>query len=115
MPVNYMLIETLMKFHHYLGDSFKIAVPCMDNRQMTLQEVSCLLVDRITAIYSHGIGGQTPAFPPGNPHHSDPHWRNLLFHEYYHGETGQGLGAAHQTGWTGLVANLLLMKHNKGD
>lgn len=116
MPVNYMLIETLMKFHHYLGGNFKVEVPCMDDREMTLHEVSCLLVDRITAIYCRDANGQTPAFPSGSPHHSDPHWRDLLlFNEYYHGETGQGLGAAHQTGWTGLVANLLLMQHDKRD
>ena len=110
MPVNYLLVETLMKFHHYLGDNFRVAVPCMDNREMTLHEVACLLADRLVGIYRRDGAGNIPAFLPDSPHQSDPHWRDLLlFNEYYHGETGQGLGSAHQTGWTGLVANLLLL------
>ncbi len=111
MPVNYLLIETLLKFHHYLGGNFKVAVPCMNNREMTLQEVSCLLIDRIAGVFRRDANGNIAAFAPDSPFQADPHWQDLLlFNEYFHGETGQGLGAAHQTGWTGLVANLLLMK-----
>ena len=112
MPVNYLLIETLMNFHHYLGDNFTVEVPCADNCKMTLHEVSGLLAERVSNIFRRDENGHIPAFAPGSPHQTDPHWQGLLlFNEYYHGETGQGLGAAHQTGWTGLVANLLLMKH----
>ncbi|HEY3326687.1 MAG TPA: glucosidase [Novimethylophilus sp.] len=110
-PVNFLLIETLMKFQQFLGDNFKVEVPCMDNREMTLREVSCLLADRVAGVFRRDENGRIPAFAADSPYQSDPHWRDLLlFNEYYHGETGQGLGAAHQTGWTGLVANLLLMK-----
>lgn len=109
MPVNYLLNETLLKFHQYLGDEFKAAVPCMDNREMTLHEVSCLLADRVASVFRRDGNGHVAAFAPDSPHQSDSHWQELLlFNEYYHGETGQGLGASHQTGWTGLVANLLL-------
>lgn len=114
MPVNYLLIETLLKFHHYLGENFKVEVPCMNNQEMTLHEVSCLLAERIAGIYRRGKDGQIPAFAPDSPHQHDPHWQDLLlFNEYYHGESGQGLGAAHQTGWTGLVANLLMLRKSR--
>ncbi|MDI1309294.1 MAG: glucosidase [Methylotenera sp.] len=116
MPVNYLLIETMMKFHHYMGENFKVEVPYLDNREMTLHEVSCLLADRIAGVFQRDTGGNIAAFTTDSPFQSDPHWQNLLqFNEYYHGETGQGLGASHQTGWTGLVANLLLMRQQKGD
>jgi len=114
MPVNYLLIETLMKFHQYLGDNFKVEVPCANNCKMTLQEVSYLLIERVTDVFRRDKNAHIPAFASDSPHQNDPHWQDLLlFNEYYHGETGQGLGASHQTGWTGLVANLLLMKHDK--
>ncbi len=113
MPVNYLLIETLMKFHHYLGDNFTVEVPCADNCKMTLHEVACLLAERVSNIFRRYKNGHIPAFAPDSPYQNDPHWQDLLlFNEYYHGETGQGLGASHQTGWTGLVANLLLMKRD---
>lgn len=111
MPVNYMLIETLLKFHHYLSGNFKVSVPSMGNREMSLQEVSSMLIDRLARIYCRRVDGHIPAFASESPHQNNPHWQELLlFNEYYHGETGQGLGAAHQTGWTGLIANLLLLQ-----
>lgn len=109
MPVNYLLNETLLKFHQFLGDEFKVTVPCMGECEMTLHEVSCLLVDRVAGVFRRDDNGHIAAFAPDSPHQNDPYWQELLlFNEYYHGETGQGLGASHQTGWTGLVANLLL-------
>ncbi|GAB1233117.1 MGH1-like glycoside hydrolase domain-containing protein [Ferrigenium sp. UT5] len=114
LPVNYLLIETLLKFHQYLGDNFKVAVPCLDDCEMTLREVACLLAERITAIFQRDAEGHIPAFARDDPHQDNAHWRNLLlFNEYYHGDTGQGLGASHQTGWTGLVANLLCLLHTQ--
>jgi len=111
MPVNYLLIETLCKFQRYLGDNFKVAVPCMNDSEMTLQQVANLLADRLANLYRRDASGRIPAFAPDSPHQHDPHWQGLcLFNEYYHGDSGQGLGAAHQTGWTGLIANLLLMQ-----
>jgi hypothetical protein len=113
VPVNYLLIETLLKYHDYLGETFKVAVPCLDNREMTLREIACLLAERVTHIFKRDSAGKISAFTPDSPFQDDPHWRELLFNEYYHGETGQGLGASHQTGWTGLVANLLQLTQGK--
>ena len=115
MPVNYLLIETLCKFQRYLGDNFKVAVPCKENCEMTLQQVADLLADRLANLYRRDASGRIPAFAPDSPHQHDPHWRELLlFNEYYHGDSGQGLGAAHQTGWTGLIANLLVRQRQGG-
>ena len=115
MPVNYLLIETLIKFHHYMGDNFTVEVPCLNNQEKNLQEVACLLAERITGIFKRDNKGNIAAFSSNSPFQNDPHWQGLLqFNEYYHGETGEGLGASHQTGWTGLVANLVLMKQLKG-
>lgn len=114
VPVNYLLIETLMKFHRYMGENFTVEVPCLENRAITLQALSYLLTERITGIFKRDKNGNISAFAAESPFQKDPHWQNLLmFNEYYHGETGQGLGASHQTGWTGLVANLVLMMHAK--
>ena len=116
MPVNYLLIETLCKFQRYLGDNFKVTVPCKDNCEMTLQQVADLLADRLANLYRRDASGRIPAFAPDSPHQHDPHWQDLLlFNEYYHGDSGQGLGAAHQTGWTGLIANLLLNRNKERD
>ena len=116
MPVNYLLIETLCKFQRYLGDNFKVTVPCRDNCEMTLQQVADLLADRLANLYRRDASGRIPAFAPDSPHQHDPHWQDLLlFNEYYHGDSGQGLGAAHQTGWTGLIANLLLNRNKERD
>jgi len=112
IPVNYLLIETLQKFHQYLGDEFKVAAPCLGNRELTLHEVANLLAERVASVFRRDEAGHIAAFAPDSPHQHDPHWQGLLlFNEYYHGETGQGLGAGHQTGWSGLAANLLLLQH----
>lgn len=105
-----------MKFHHYLGGNFRVEVPCLDNREMTLHEIALLLAERVAGILRRDAAGKIAAFAPDSPFQNDPHWRDLLlFNEYYHGETELGLGASHQTGWTGLVANLLLMKRQGND
>jgi hypothetical protein len=108
MPTNYYLIQALKKFHRYLGDNFKVAAPCRGGQELTLREISHLLAERLVRLFRRSSQGDRPLFPPHSPFQRDPHWRDLLlFYEYFHGETGQGLGAAHQTGWTGLVANLI--------
>lgn len=114
MPCNYTLVQSLEKFQRYLGDSFKVRVPAADNRDMTLREISTLISDRLVDMFRRDAQGRIPALPPDSPFQHDPNWKDLLlFHEYFHGDTGLGLGAAHQTGWTGLVANLVMRRYRE--
>jgi hypothetical protein len=114
LPVNYLLIQSIEKFHRFLGEGFSFAVPCLGNSRLTLQGVANLISGRVANIYRRGEFGVAPAMKAQPPFRSDEHWRSLLlFYEYFHAETGQGLGAAHQTGWTGLIANLLLRRYRK--
>jgi len=108
------LIQAIEKFHRFLGDGFQMAVPCKVNREMNLKEIAALLTGRLIAIYRRDANGLIPAYPAESPFQKDPHWKDLiLFHEYFHGDTGLGLGAAHQTGWTGLLANLVLRRYRQ--
>lgn len=114
MPVNYTLVQSLEKFHRFLGDAYKVAVPCHDNKEMTLKEIAHLIAERLGGIFRRDAAGNIPAFAPDTPFQRDPHWKDLLlFNEYFHAETGQGLGAAHQTGWTGLAANLVMRRYRR--
>jgi hypothetical protein len=114
MPTNYTLIQALEKFHRFLGKEYKVPVPCLGNQELTLAEVAKLIADRLVDIFRRDGSGRVPAFPGNSPFQHDPLWKDLLlFHEYFHGETGQGLGAAHQTGWTGLVANLVMRRYRR--
>ncbi len=107
-PVNFLLIESLQKFHYYLGDDFKVECPTGSGRMLTLWEVSCELSQRLTRIFLTNATGQRPVYGASNKFQTDPHWRDyILFYEYFHGDTGAGIGASHQTGWTGLVAKLI--------
>ncbi len=107
-PVNYLIIESLHRFHEYFGDSFKVECPTGSGKMMTLREVSRELAHRLSLLFVPDANGRRPVAGPYDVFSSDPHWKDLiLFHEYFHGETGAGLGASHQTGWTGLVAKLL--------
>jgi hypothetical protein len=107
-PVNYLLIEALQRFHHYFGDDFKVEFPTRSGKMFTLCEVAAELSHRLTGIFLLDEKGRRPVYEDSQKFQSDPHWRDLiLFHEYFHGETGRGLGASHQTGWTGLVTKLL--------
>ncbi len=114
MPTNYTLIQSLEKFHRFLGDGFTVAVPCLQGRRLNLQEIANLLADRLVNLYRRRVDQRIPALEGDGPFRDDPHWRDLyLFYEYFHGETGQGLGAAHQTGWTGLIANLVARRYRR--
>ena len=107
-PVNYLLIESLQKFHWFLGDGLTVACPTGSATRMNLWEVAAELSRRLTHIFARGEDGRRPVFGGRERLHGDPHWRDLVpFYEYFDGETGAGLGASHQTGWTGLVAKLL--------
>ncbi len=113
-PVNVLLVESLQKFHHYFGDAFTIDFPTGSGRPMTLWEVAAELSRRLTSVFTRAADGRRPLFGEVEPFQSDPHWRDLLlFHEYFHGDAGTGLGATHQTGWTGMVAKLLQQSGEK--
>ena len=108
LPMNFLLIESLQKFHHYLGDEFRVEFPTGSGKWMNLWEVAGELSRRITSIFLRDESGKRPAFGNVEKFQTDPHWRDLvLLHEYFHGDTGTGLGASHQTGWTGLVTKLM--------
>src|SRR5438876_10423789 len=107
-PVNYLIIESLQKFHHYLGDDFKVEFPTGSGKMMTLWEVAGELSRRMTSIFLQDVKGRRPVFGNLEKFQTDPHWRDLvLFHEYFHGDSGAGVGASHQTGWTGVVTKLM--------
>ena len=107
-PVNFLLIESLQKFHHYLGEDFKVEFPRGSGVMLTLWQVSQELSMRLSGIFLRDANGRRPVYGGIEKFQTDPHWRDLiLFHEYFHGDNGAGLGASHQTGWTGLVSKLL--------
>jgi hypothetical protein len=107
-PVNFLLIESLQKFHHYLGPDFKVECPTGSGKYMNLWDVSVELSRRLTHIFLRGENGRRPTHGHADNYANDPHWRDLiLFYEFFHGDDGTGLGANHQTGWTGIVAKLL--------
>ncbi|MBL8970130.1 MAG: glucosidase [Myxococcales bacterium] len=113
-PINFLLIESLQKFHHYYGDDFKVECPTGSGDFLTLREISDFLSRRLISLFVRDEDGRRP-YLGDDPRGDDPRWRDhLLFHEYFDGDTGRGLGASHQTGWTGLVAKLLLQQGARG-
>jgi hypothetical protein len=107
-PVNYLLIESLQKFHHYLGDGFKVEFPTGSGQMMTLWQVAGEISKRLSRIFLKDAAGKRPVYGSGGKFQTDPAWKDyVLFFEYFHGDTGLGVGASHQTGWTGLVSKLL--------
>ncbi|HXJ43050.1 MAG TPA: hypothetical protein VNH18_27465, partial [Bryobacteraceae bacterium] len=108
IPMNFLIIESLQKFHHYLGDDFQVEHPTGSGNHMKLCDVAADLSRRLTRIFLKGEDGTRPVHGASELYRDDPHWRDLvLFYEYFHGDNGSGLGASHQTGWTGVVAKLL--------
>ena len=108
MPVNVMIIRALLNFYLYYGDNFKIECPTGSGKMMNLFEVSKEIADRLSRIFLRNEQGRRPVYGGTEKFQSDPHWRDhLLFYEYFHGDNGAGLGASHQTGWTGCVAKVI--------
>ena len=107
-PANMLLIEGLQRYHYYYGDDFTVGCPTGSGQYLTLGEVAQELSRRLTRIFLPEQGRGRPVNGSNRVFHEDPHWRDLvLFYEYFNGDTGEGLGASHQTGWTALVAKLL--------
>ncbi|HXM54770.1 MAG TPA: glucosidase, partial [Candidatus Dormibacteraeota bacterium] len=108
-PINYLLVRALRRFHAYVGDGFEVECPTGSGRLVTLVEASDEIARRLASIFLDDDCGRRPVFGDRDLFQRDPAWHDLIpFHEYFHGDTGAGLGASHQTGWTGLVANLLV-------
>jgi hypothetical protein len=107
-PVNYLLIESLQKFHYYLGDEYRVEYPVRSRQFVSLNDVAAELSRRLTHIFLRDKTGRRPVYGGANKFQDDQFWRDaILFYEYFHGDNGAGIGASHQTGWTGLVAKLI--------
>jgi hypothetical protein len=108
MPVNVLLIRALLQYYLYYGDNFRIECPTGSGNSMNLFEVAREIANRLTRIFLRDQAGRRPVFGGAENFQADPYWRDhLLFYEYFHGDNGAGIGASHQTGWTGLVAPLI--------
>ena len=108
MPVNYLIIESLQKFHHYYGDDFRVECPTGSGQFLSLAEIASELSRRLTCIFLRDEAGRRPVYGGTEIFQVDPHWRDhILFYEYFHADNGAGIGACHQTGWTALVAKLI--------
>ena len=114
MPVNYLLIESIYEFHRYYGEDFKVECPVGSGRYLSLREVGEELSRRLACLFLRRPDGRRPVFGDNGIQQTDPNFRDhILFHEYFHGDSGRGVGASHQTGWTGLIA-LLLQPRTEG-
>ena len=113
-PLNYLLVSALERYHRFFGDELTVEYPTGSGNQLTLDAIGQDLEDRLISIFLVGPDGRRPCFGWVERLQTDPAWKdNLLFNEYFHGDNGAGLGAAHQTGWTGLVADLIRHRHGQ--
>jgi hypothetical protein len=113
-PVNYLLIESLQRFHHYYGDEFKLEHPTGSGNYLSLQDIANDLSRRLVSIFRKDDSGLRPVFNHHPAIQNDPNFSNhIFFYEYFHGDTGRGVGATHQTGWTGLVAKLIQLTETR--
>ena len=111
MPVNYLIVESLQRFHYYYGDDFKVECPTGSGKFLTLNGVADEISKRLSKLFLRNEQGIRPMNGNYDKLQHDPHFNNyILFYEYFHGDSGRGVGASHQTGWTGLVAKLLQPK-----
>jgi hypothetical protein len=112
MPVNFLVVEALGRYARFFGDDLKLEYPTGSGKELTLDKIAADLQHRLISTFLVGADGRRPCFGQVERLQSDPAWKNnLLFNEYFHGDNGAGLGASHQTGWTGLVAELILRAH----
>ena len=108
MPINLLLLEALQRYHHFYGDTLKVECPTGSGYMINLRQVACEIAHRLCLLFLPDRSGRRPWQGGLKQYIQDPHWKNLTcFHEYFHGDTGEGLGAAHQTGWTALIVHLL--------
>lgn len=108
MPVNALLIRALLQYYMFYGDEFRVECPTGSGRRLTLYQVAEEIGRRLGAIFLRDAAGRRPVHGGAGRFQDDPHWRDhLLFYEYFHGDNGAGLGASHQTGWTGIIARIL--------
>jgi hypothetical protein len=108
MPVNGLLLRTLLNLYQFYGDDFKVQCPTGSGKYMTLFEVAQELARRLSSIFLRDKSGNRPVYGGTKKLQEDPHWKDyILFYEYFHGDNGAGLGASHQTGWTGIIARVL--------
>ncbi len=114
-PVNYLIIEALQQFHHYYSDDFLVESPTGSGQLVSLNQIADDLAQRLIGIFRRDAGGRRPVFGGNETFQKDPHWRDYIpFYEYFHGDNAAGLGASHQTGWTGLVAKLIQQQGERG-
>jgi hypothetical protein len=107
-PMNFLLVESLQRFHHYYGDDFRVECPTGSGKFLTIKEIAAELRNRLCRLFLRDPSGQRPVFGTNRKLQTDPHFRDYLqFFEYFHGDNGRGVGAAHQTGWTGVIAKLI--------
>ena len=112
-PVNYLLMESMLKFHQFYGDTFQVEYPVGSGKKMSLEDVSKDICLRMFNIFLKDKNGNRPVYGKNKKLQKDPHFKDyILFYEYFNGDTGEGLGASHQTGWTGLIAEMIYRFHN---
>ena len=112
MPVNYLLVESLERYHRFYGGDFEVEYPTGSGKRLTLDLIVADLQDRLISLFIRDSGGRRPCFGGTEKMQTDPAWKdNLIFSEYFHGDNGAAIGAFHQTGWTGLIADLILRRH----
>jgi hypothetical protein len=110
MPVNGLILRALVQLYAYFGDEFTVECPTGSGRHMNLFEVAREIARRLGSIFLKDGRGRRPVYGDTRKFQEDPHWRDyLLFYEYFHGDNGAGLGASHQTGWTGIIARIMQM------
>ena len=115
MPVNYLFVEALERYHHFYGDELQVECPTGSGQMMNLQQVASEISRRLVGLFLADDDGRRPCHGDDPRHAADPAWQDLvLFYECFHGDTGRGVGASHQTGWTALVARLLEDEPSRG-
>jgi len=113
-PLNYLMVSVLERYHRFFGDDFTIEYPTGSGRQLHLGQVAADLQDRLISLFTNGPDGRRPIFGGTEKMQTDPAWHdNLIFSEYFHGDNGAAIGAFHQTGWTGVVADMIRRRHGE--